>query len=87
LWARDLVGLGVRWDAPGTARCMAIAGRPPKGGFPGGGPRGRRGKGKRETWLPVGGGGGAADLGVGEARTNREHHGPKTGPYTLKVSH
>jgi len=77
-WARDLVGWGVRWDASGTARCMAIAGRPPKGGFPGGGPRGRRGTGKEETWLPVGG---------GEARTNREHHSPKTGPYTLTVSH
>lgn len=82
--ARDLVGLGVRWDASGAARCTAIAGRPPQGGFPGGGPRGRRGQGKRETWLPVGGGGGgAADL--GEARTNREHHGPHT-PLTLTLT-
>lgn len=75
--ARDLVGLGVRWDASGTARCMAIAGRPPKGGFPGGGPRGRRGKGKRETWLPVGGGGGL-ERGRGQARTGN-NTAPKQG--------
>jgi hypothetical protein len=60
-------------------------GRSPPGDFPGGGPRGRRGEGKKGVCQPVGGGG-VADLGVREGEgepLERSIPAPNTGAHPL----